>query len=204
MDYWSVVLENFDELLDHRLTNASVTTEDAVRYTMFHCLTKFANVHPSDIVPEFPHPTIYGAEIDTVVSAQENRPELVFEFKFDRRIPSKHNLNKTQRAGAVFADIFRLARYPGTETHRIFTYLTDRNMVVYFQNPHNQLEKFFNLAPNDQFEITEEFIRSRPKTFREKTSHSVDCVVTAISRKDFQKFWLRMYEVTVAPERVEP
>ena len=65
MDYWSVVLENFDELLDHRLTNASVTTEDAVRYTMFHCLTKFANVHPSDIVPEFPHPTIYGAEIDT-------------------------------------------------------------------------------------------------------------------------------------------
>ena len=201
MDYWSVVLENFCELLDHRLTNNSVTTEDAVRYTMFHCLTKFANVHPSDIVPESPHPTINRAKIDTVVRAQENRPELVFEFKFDRR--SNGGLNKTQRAGAVFADIFRLARYPGTETHRIFIYLTDQDMAIYFRNPYNLFEEFFNLAPNDQWEITKESIGSRPNTFQEKAYPLVDCVVTAILRKDLRGFYLRMYEVTVAPEKVE-
>lgn len=203
MEYLDLVFERFAELLDHRLANTSIVTEDAVRYTMFHCLTNFAKVHPSDVIPEFPHPTITGAQIDTVVRAQDMRPELVFEFKFDRRIPSQRNLNKTQRAGGVFSDVFRLARYPGIATRRIFVYLTDREMAIYFQNQHNNLDDFFNLDSNNQLNITEEYISSHPKTFRERASHVVDCVVTAISGKNFGEFCLRIYEVMGPPERSE-
>jgi hypothetical protein len=61
------VFSKFSELLGDRFFKAITTTEDSVRYTLFFCLTKHWDIDPSDIVLEYPHPRISGAEVDTYV-----------------------------------------------------------------------------------------------------------------------------------------
>jgi len=59
----------FAELLDDRFSKGRFTTEDSVRYALFHCLIGHLNVDPSDIILEFPHPSIVHAcmpKADTV------------------------------------------------------------------------------------------------------------------------------------------
>ena len=104
------VFSLFSGLLAERLRSDVFTTEDSVRHTFVHALLSSGFCSHTDVVMEAPHPMITGAKIDIAVRS------LAFEFKYDRKIPSKKNPPSPQKAGASFADIFRLAKLPPSAT----------------------------------------------------------------------------------------
>ncbi|KYH32459.1 hypothetical protein [Neomoorella mulderi] len=193
------VFEQFSKLLEERFSKQVYTTEDSVRYTLFYCLTNYVGIRPPDIILEYPHPEIRGAEIDTYIPPKNERSGLAFECKFDRESPSGKNPPKTQKAGKVFADIFRLARFkPANESiRRYFVYVTDKEMATYFQNPDNRLNDFFNLAPGDTCRINKGYIEKHPGTFVNSVGEIVDCEVIGHLREKLvmSEMWIRIYEV---------
>jgi hypothetical protein len=56
-------LHQFSKLLEKRFPKEIFTTEDSIRYTFFHCLVNYAKLQPSDIILEYPHPSIPNAKI---------------------------------------------------------------------------------------------------------------------------------------------
>lgn len=175
-----------------------ITTEDSVRYTFFYCLTAHWNVDPSDIVLEYPHPRISGAAVDTYVMPRNAQLGVAFEFKFDRRIPSGRNLPRPQKAGKVFADIFRLATFnTGNDVQLFFVYVTDDEMAAYLQNPSNQLADFFGMVPGQQLVIDRRYIVKHSTTFVNAVGNNIiDCdVICRLNRKLSSSFWLRVYEI---------
>ncbi len=71
----------FAELLEERFNREIFTTEDSVRYTLFHCLTKSMSLSPSDIILEEAHPSIPRAEVDMHILANNEVPEIFFESR---------------------------------------------------------------------------------------------------------------------------
>ena len=201
------VFEQFAIQLEQRFARRICTTEDSVRYTLFHCLTSYLDITPLDIVVEYPHSQIPKAMIDTYVLSKHELPGLIFEFKFDRKIPSHKNLNKTQRAGNVFSDIFRLVTFKSQHEnlHRYFVYVTDKEMATYFRNPYNQLNDFFDLDLEKSISIERNYIENHPDTFiRAVGKPIVTCDVIARLKEDFdQGMWLRIYEVKYKGEKHE-
>jgi hypothetical protein len=198
------IYREFADLLDHRFSNRVYTTEDCIRYTMFYCLTDSGDIHPSDVVLEYPHPAVSAARIDTYVAPKEKRPGLAFEFKFDRRIPSGRNPPKTQKAGKVFGDIFRLALFKvGGDVQRYFVYVTDEEMGIYFRNPSNQLVDFFDLEPGAELTIDGEYVNRHPETFvRSVGADVVRCALSCCLCRDFLSgFWVRAYEIKASSSR---
>jgi len=191
------IFEQFAKLLENRFIKEVYTTEDSIRYTLFYCLTHYGKIHPSDIILEHPHSHISGAKIDTYIPPQNDRCGLAFEFKFDRKIPSERNSPKTQKAGRVFVDIFRLALFYSNneKINRYFVYVTDKEMATYFCN---QLDDFFNLAQGKILRIDEEYItKNRPNTFVNCVKNFIiNCEVISRLRENFlSKIWVRIYEV---------
>jgi len=192
------IFQQFGELLEDRFSKQTYTTEDSIRYTLFHCLTHYGGIHPSDIVLEYPHHHISGAEVDTYVPPENGLCGLVFEFKFDRKIPSGKNPPKPQKAGKVFADIFRLAHFaPVKNIRRFFVYVTDREMSTYFQNPSNQLDDFFNLQTKNALRIDKKYISRHPNTFMQSVGKNViNCEIECKLNRNFRsEIWIRIYEV---------
>jgi hypothetical protein len=150
---------------------------------------------------EYPHPVIERAKVDAYVPGRNGRSALAVEFKFDRTIPSRTNQPRPQKAGAVFADIFRLALVPlegrsDTRSRLYFVYVTDREMATYFQNPSNALQDFFNLAPDNNLIIDGSYVRRQSQTFVHAAGRIVDCEVANRTRTEFEaEFWLRVHEV---------
>uniref|UniRef100_A0A7C5Z2W5 Restriction endonuclease n=1 Tax=candidate division CPR3 bacterium TaxID=2268181 RepID=A0A7C5Z2W5_UNCC3 len=193
------IFEQFTELLEDRFSKQVYTTEDSIRYSLFYCLTNYGRIHPSDVILEYPHPHFSGAKVDTYIPPQNGHFGLVFEFKFDREIPSSKNPPKTQKAGKVFADIFLLVLFkPDNKNVRsYFVYVTDKEMATYFQNPSNQLDNFFNLMPGDILKIDRKYIEKHPRIFVKSVgSNIVDCEVLCYLRKEFpSEIWVRIYEI---------
>lgn len=150
----------FANLLARRFALGRHTTEDAIRYTHFAALLQ-TGVAPEDVVLEFPLAGPGHKKLDTLV---EGLPKSALEFKFDREIPSKTNLNKTQRAGAIFKDFQRLAkmrRELGAEA--FFVYVAGHEMSVYFQNQHPKLWALMN---RQTMAIPAAYIAAQKSTFR--------------------------------------
>ncbi len=84
LDLTDVFLE-FASMLDDRFANRVFTTEDSVRYLFFYSLTKNTDLHPNEIVLEYPDGK---KEIDTYIPASAKNGKMFFEFKFHRQIPS--------------------------------------------------------------------------------------------------------------------
>ena len=192
------VFKAFANLLDERFASEVYTTEDSVRYTFFYALLSNGICEHKDIVLERPHPTIKRAEMDTLILSGVSRPSIAIEFKYDRRNPGGTNQNRTQRAGAVFNDLFRLARV--TESialRRYFVYLTDAEMALYFQNPQNGLKDFFELPEGQLFTLDAALIAARAKTFREKVEKTqIECSVTGLfSTEVSDEHLLRVYKI---------
>lgn len=59
------IYKTFNDDLFTRLEKNTFTTEDSVRYTFFASLIKHTTLATHEIVLEFPHNTLDGAEIDT-------------------------------------------------------------------------------------------------------------------------------------------
>ena len=74
--------KTFNDQLFTRLEKNTFTTEDSVRYTFFACLMKHTALATHDIVLEFPHNTLDGAEIDTYLPDYLGS-EVIIEFKYD-------------------------------------------------------------------------------------------------------------------------
>jgi hypothetical protein len=192
------VFQSFAELLENRLSKGRFTTEDSVRCTFFHCLTACWNIDPSDIILEYPHPRVSGAEVDAYLVPKDKQLGIAFEFKFDRKIPSGRNLPRPQKAGKIFADIFRLARF-GTENsvHLFFVYLTDDEMATYMQNPSNQLADFFGMMQGQRLVIDERYVTKHSPTFVNAAgSYVTGCELVCHLNGVFHSgYWIRIYEV---------
>ena len=86
----------------------------------------------------FQHETVaqrYAVAFEVSHPAFDNKaahdPGLAVEFKYDREIPSEGSVNKTQRAGAAFHDLYRLTGI--TEKYiRVFIYVASPAMNEYF------------------------------------------------------------------------
>lgn len=129
----AVWYSRFATLLAERLKEGSYTTEDAVRYCFHLGLLQESVVPHHRIILEFPHPSVNGAEVDTWIEPTEKEKGLAVEFKYDRKLPGQGTINKTQRAGKVFHDLYRLSKI-STDYTRVFIYVATREMNIYFRN----------------------------------------------------------------------
>lgn len=196
--------ELFAKLLNERLVAKVATTEDSIRYTFFYALLSSGAFNHTEVIIEHQHPVIKKKQIDFVISPKDERPAIAFEFKYDRSIPSKRNLNKTNRAGMVFNDLIRLAYVPeATAARKYFVYVTDWQMASYFRNPNNSLTGLFDLPMGQTFQVDRTFLNTRPLSFRSKVSKVSDDsiafdVVGYFARDLDGEHFLRVYEIKVS------
>jgi hypothetical protein len=180
----------FRELLRRRLESGIFTTEDSVRYMLFVALMREGNVQPESIVLEYPHPAIPGAELDTWAPAFDGRT-LAIEFKYDRNAS-----NGPQRAGAVFADIRRLALIEESNTQRLFIYLTSWEMASYFENPQNGLADFYGLESGRVIRLTPEYFGKRSATLRNAIGGEFEAEVVGMFSANLpQRHSLRVWDI---------
>jgi len=166
----------FAHLLSERLKAGVRTTEDSVRYTFYSALNKGGKFSHTEIVFEYPHPKIPGAEIDTLLQPRTGQSAAI-EFKYDRGNKGGTNQNRTQRAGSALADVFRLVKVP-TEVavNRYFVYVTDGEMAGYFKNPNNRLHQFF--TPDSRLALNASLFAEFAQTFRARVDALIsDCEV---------------------------
>jgi len=191
---------DFTKHLDIRFTNSVYTTEDSVRYTFFQSLASKMNLGTEEIILEFPHPVIKRAEIDMLIPPKERRNELVFEFKFDREMPSGHNSPRPMKAGKLFADLVRLSKYKGKfeESKCFFVYVTDYEMADYMNKDSNRLNDFFNLPQNKILKINDAYINNHSDTFVSQALTYGKCDID-VSLSHFanlnKTFYVRIYEI---------
>ena len=189
------VLEEFSYLLGKRLSNGIYTTEDSVRYTFSIALLKKANIAPHEVILEYPHPTISGAKIDTYLPSTSERAGLVVEFKYDRQIPSGKNSPKSQKAGKLFNDIFRLARFDKDDNATFWLiYLTDKEMASYLRN--NGLVDFFDLDVGEVLMIDDNYISTKSATFRGVIGGPINIRIKSVWSKEIpNQHEARVYEI---------
>jgi hypothetical protein len=194
----NATLKHFGDLLDLRLKREVFTTEDAVRYTFFAALLAKGGLYAHDVVLEHRHPSIAGAEIDTWAPTFGGKG-LAVEFKYDRALPGGKNTPRTQRAGHVFHDLYRLRMVPG-EMQRVFVYLTGPEMAKYFSNPVNGLSGFFTLHAGHTLLIDADFMRTKAPSFVAACQETPDVQVSQLHSRSLPlEHQLRIYEVLGAP-----
>jgi hypothetical protein len=187
-------LERFGELLNVRLSKAIFTTEDSIRFTFFAALLEKGGVQSEDIILEYRHPGIAGAEIDTWIPGFGGVGVAV-EFKYDRGIPSGKTTPRTQKAGKVFHDLFRLGQI-ASGMRRLFVYATGPEMASYFANPANGLREFFDLATGRTLRIDREFISGKSATFVSAVGETPDVEVTSLFERSLPNpHEMRIYEI---------
>ena len=159
------VWAHFTDLLRTRLEAAVFTTEDSIRYTFYSAFSAKTGIEPHEIVLEFPHPQIKRARVDTYLPAFRGA-SVAIEFKYDREIPSGQAIPKPQKAGQLFKDMDRLARFDlDHPVRRLLVYVADPLMVVYFRNPANGHARFFLLPQGESFSVQREYLKGKPQTF---------------------------------------
>lgn len=192
------VFSLFRELLAERLQMGVRTTEDSVSYTFFHALLSSGFCSHVDVVMEQPHPTIPGAEIDTVIRQGNESQSVALEFKYHSKIPSGKNQPVTENAGKCFGDQTRLANLPPSLGRSgYFVYLTDEEMSSYYRRPTNGLYDWFELPEMHRYPITCDFIAQRKASFRKhvKDNRLDFAVVCILSQELPMSHSLRIYLV---------
>lgn len=188
-------LETFGDLLDTRIGRNVFTTEDSIRYTFFAALLRESALQPADIVLEHRHPAISRAQVDTWIPPENGREGLAVEFKYDRKIPSDKNAPRTQKAGKIFHDLYRLGRIP-SNMQRLLIYVAGAEMTAYFKNPSNGLVDFFGLPKGNSMLIDSAFLAERSATFVKSAGEVPNIkAVTLYSRSLSKNHELRVFEV---------
>ncbi len=176
-----MLFEQFATLLNERFSKSVYTTEDSIRYTFFTAVLDSGIYQHHELIMEYPHPAIPGAEVDTYIPATESRTGEVIEFKYHRQIPSGKNPPRPQKAGHLFKDIDRLQRFEnGIEINRIFIYVTDGEMANYMDNKSNGLYDFFRLPEGERLNIGEQYINGKSDTFQKASGTKLDAVVECV------------------------
>ena len=190
-----IIFVQFADLLDIRFRKKVFTSEDAIRYTMFASMLN-RGIPPDCLSLEQPHPTLHSAEIDTWLQIDDEKP-IVFEFKYDRDIPSGKNQPKTLKAGKVFNDLYRLLLInANVGSTCYFVYVTTKEMAVYFANPGNGHNALFDLPPGKSIEIRSDYFSGKPPTFRKNVGGEFEARVKSVLSKSLAAdHSLRIYEV---------
>jgi hypothetical protein len=177
-----------------RLARAVFTTEGSVRYTFFAALLETERLAPEEIVLEHRHPGIEKALIDTWIPNMGPAGTAI-EFKYDRDIPSGRNSPRTQKAGKIFHDLYRLGQVHA-EANKIFVYLASSEMAKHFLSERNRLSAFFSLKPRASLRIDDAFLADRAQSFVSMLGATPNVEVVALySRSLPQEHELRAYEV---------
>ena len=196
-------LPAFGNLMDTRLGKSVFTTEDSVRYTLFAAILETTSLKPEEIVLEQPHPYIPRAQIDTWIPPTAIRRGVAIEFKYDREIPSAQNTPRTQKAGKVFHDLYRLGLAPAEFT-RLFVYLAGAEMSSYFQNQINGVAGLFSLPVSETLAIDAAYLSGRSNTFAQACGQVPNVAVQLIYSRSLPKqHELRVFEVTNTSLRTE-
>jgi hypothetical protein len=194
------VLERFGELLHARLDSDSFTTEDSVRYTFYAALLEKGGIDGHNVIMEYRHPSIPGAKVDTWIP-NFHGSGLAVEFKYDRDIPSGRNSPRTQKAGKVFHDLYRLGKIEPS-FRRVFIYLTGQEMAGYFGNPINGLFRFFMLPSGESLAIDAAFVSGKSATFTASVGEVPNVSVTGLYAQTLPRLHhVRAYEVKNVPPR---
>jgi hypothetical protein len=196
------VLAHFQELLRERLAGASRLAEDSVRYSLHESLQQKGGVAGSEILVPYDHPVIERAKIDSYLPASQHHGAAAWELKYDRAIPSGKNQPRSEKAGALLNDFFRLAAFPRPpDLERVVIYLTDSEMVSYLRNPRNGLGGLFDLASTRSFTLDRRLLDSRAASVRKKikapvtTCWAVGRFAVSLAREHE----LRVYDVSLNP-----
>lgn len=194
----NAIFEDFANLLDSRLRDGVLTTEDSLRYTLFVSMLNH-HVPPNSVILEYPHPEIPRAQIDTWISEYCDN-SIAIEFKYDRKTPGGKNQPKTQKAGSVFQDLFRLQlANKKTEADCYFIYLTDVEMYVYFTNPDNGHHELFELPQHAVFRVDKNYFSERSQSFMNKLKEPFEMSITNVSGRSLSgEHHLRIYRVESA------
>lgn len=188
----------FADLVEERLKPGIFSTEDSIRYTFFLALIQSGYCHHIEVELEKSHPTIKGAEIDLLVRKNIDRPSFACEFKYDRINPSLQISARTQSAGALFKDMFRLAHIPKEIADSLYViYLTDIEMARYYRNPKNRMANLLDLSEEDNYYLDSTFVDNKAKTFRTAVQNLIfPCNLHQVFRKDYPgSYYLRIYQV---------
>lgn len=190
----TATLNTFGELLGHRFERGVFTTEDSIRYTFFASLLRHG-VECHDVILEHRHPTISRAQVDTWIPGFGSGG-LAVEFKYDREIPSGGNGPRTQKAGKLFHDLYRLGLMD-RKAQRVLVYVAGQEMSGYFSNPSNSLQDFYSLGPSNNLSINAAYMAKRPKTFLDAAAETPNVAVTALYARNLpSQHTLRIYEVS--------
>ncbi len=191
------VLKEFSILLRNRLSSKIFSTEDSIRYTFFVALLKTTSITPDEVILEYPHPKISGAEVDTYIPSTLERGGLIVEFKYDREIPSGKNLPRPQKAGKLFSDIYKLIKFDvDPRASHWFIYLTDDEMRAYLRNERNGLSDFFELGFGSTIRVDERYISSKSSTFKGAVGGIFNADIKSIWSEEMPNgHMLRVYEV---------
>lgn len=148
-------------VIKQRLRTPIPFNEDTFRYFIFDGLIR-SGMDILQLVLEYPSSEDSREKIDTVVLNDKGVPEIAIEFKYHRRNPSRKNLPRTMSAGELLADFAKLREF--SRVRRIVVYLTDGEMLQYFDNSQNGLSML--LDPNEDSEISNSTLPTT-KTLRE-------------------------------------
>jgi len=191
------VFKKFSALLKKRLEEGVVTTEDSVRYTFFAALLEESDILPHEVILEYAHPKIPKAMVDTYIPSKKNRNGSIFEFKYDRKIPTKKNSPRTQKAGKLFNDIYRLTKFDSDlSATAFFVYITDNEMAKYLSSKKNSLSDFFQLPMGEALPIDQNYVASKSGTFRDAIGGDISANVKCVWRDNLpSNHQIRIYEV---------
>jgi len=197
------VLGRFQELLQERLMSGSKLTEDSVRYSLHVSLQQKAGIAESEIILGYDHPTIARAKIDSFLPATRTHGPAAWELKYDRGIPSGKNQPRSNKAGALLNDFFRLAAFNAPpDLERVVVYLTDREMTSYLANPRNRLNGLLDLAIGERFSIGGDLLRPLARSVTQKIKapiarcHAIGKYAASLT----QEHTLRVYDVSLDAE----
>lgn len=174
----SELWDDLCHLLDNRFSRKIHTSEDSIRYCFFYTLACSRKIcHPNDVILEYPHPNISGAQIDTCVRLGKDGPDYAIEFKFHRK--SNTISPKPMKAGMLFKDLFRQAKFKKTyeKTTCYVVYVTDMEMWRYFGKPSNGCKTWYNLRSREHLLLNEEYFSKVSDTFRKKIETIVPCII---------------------------
>jgi hypothetical protein len=102
-----LAFKQFETLMSQRINRNVHTTEDSARYTLFYCLTNYANLKPDEVILEHPHKPLDRCFVDAYIKPINDEEGLVFEFKYDRGIPSgkiRQEPRKRERSSLICSD----------------------------------------------------------------------------------------------------
>jgi len=200
---------DFYSLLKERFDNNVYTTERNVTYTFFATMVMFGYYKPHEILLEYRHPNIKGyKKIDTFIQPNDKKNGLVMECKYDREMPSGHNGPRPQKAGKIFNDFFRLASFTNdVNVRKWLIYLTDEEMVNYYNNVNNKLNDFFNLATGTILIIDDEYLKNKSQTFNGgiDTNGISEINIRCVFQNDLpNNHKIKIYEVEIPNDVVFP